>query len=215
MRVGEVYPSRFIAPEDLDSGTVTIVEIADVKAEDVRDFKGPPDAKKKALVLYLAGFEKGLCLNSTNVKMVMRILGSDESRDWIGKQIQIYPDMFKGRDGDTPTIKVSRKLPPPKPEPKKLELGAKGAQRFTAAVKSRGGSFADFLAWLKRTDRPAHDKTIGTELEHIPADVVPFMQRYIEALGAPRNPDATPAHTRNAMGDPVLPPGSVDDDIPF
>lgn len=211
MRVGEVYPFRFLRPEDLDEG-LTVVEIESAEVEEVRSFeKGRRDQKDPLIVLYLKGFEKGFKLNKTNARALMNLLKSDETRDWIGKQIQIFPDVITMKDGDTPTIKVSSKLPP---KASVTVLGPNAAKRFTEAAKAAGGSYTEFLGWLKRTDRPTHDITIGVEIDQLPSTIAAFMKRYLDEIRkAPHTAGASTTHAKNQMGDPVLPPG--DDDIPF
>jgi hypothetical protein len=56
-------------------------------------------------VLYFSGEKKGLMLNKTNAKRITHLYG-EESEDWIGKEIVLYPDMTDLRGEPVETIRV-------------------------------------------------------------------------------------------------------------
>lgn len=215
MKVSEFFPYRFLRADDLKPGVNTVL-IEDFGMEEVRS-QNPKDRGKtnEVPVLWLKGFPKAFRLNKTNTKIIVRILGSDNTRDWIGKTIGIYGDSVRIDGEDQPCICVDNKR---QATPKVTCIGTAGKQRFLDALKARGTGFQQFIEWLKRTDRAAHDLTLGIELEQIPSTLIPFMQQFLNSASqaSPANsktPAPKPDPQRNHLGDPV---GQMpDDDIPF
>lgn len=103
MRINDAFPSNFIKATDLGGRPVKAV-IADCRLEEL-------DGENKP-VLHFRGKNKGLVLNRINSQMLAGSLG-DETDDWIGREIEIYPDrtQFQGRLVDC--IRVRVPVPPP------------------------------------------------------------------------------------------------------
>ncbi len=56
--------------------------------------------ERNKLILYFDDLEKGLVCNVTNINVLIDVLRSDETDDWIGRQIELYVDhgvMFAGK----------------------------------------------------------------------------------------------------------------------
>ena len=56
--------------------------------------------ERSKLILYFDGIDKGLVCNVTNINVLIDVLGSDETDDWIGRDIELYVDhgvMFAGK----------------------------------------------------------------------------------------------------------------------
>jgi len=56
--------------------------------------------ERSKLILYFDGLDKGLVCNVTNINVLIDVLGSDETDNWIGRQIELYVDhgvMFGGK----------------------------------------------------------------------------------------------------------------------
>jgi hypothetical protein len=87
--------SKFLKKEDVENDvTATIVAIAQA---DVSLPGAPPEMKWAAHFKQLA---KPAILNSTNLQLLARILGSDNSDDWIGRDVILYNDpnvSFQGK----------------------------------------------------------------------------------------------------------------------
>lgn len=84
MNVNSAFPSNYIKASDLNDQAVT-VKIRDVKVEQIgRDKDTKP-------VLYFEGKTKGLVLNKTNAKKIAQLLESQDTDDWAGRKIVIYP----------------------------------------------------------------------------------------------------------------------------
>jgi len=91
MKIGKMKTSKYLKKEDAGNGvTVTIVRI---DQQDVSMENDPADMK---YVMYFQenvdGENKGMVLNWTNIQLCARACGSEETEDWIGKQIEIYSD---------------------------------------------------------------------------------------------------------------------------
>lgn len=92
MKMSEAFPSKYLKAADLQNRAMTL-KMARV---DVEDPSGKGEEAKP--ILYFQGKEKGLVLNKTNAGSITAGYG-DESDDWIGKDIEIYPDttMYQGQ----------------------------------------------------------------------------------------------------------------------
>lgn len=93
MKIGSAFPSTFLKADDLQGRRIT-VQIDTVTMEDIGDGTKP--------VLHFIGKDKGLVLNKTNAAMVTEIAGTDETSDWHGVAIVLYPTRvdFQGKRVD-------------------------------------------------------------------------------------------------------------------
>lgn len=89
MKISKAFPSDFLKAADLDD-TQRSVKIQRV------DFNVKIGDDEKPVV-YFSGETKGLVLNKTNSNIITKIYG-DETDEWIGKEVILYPAMveFKG-----------------------------------------------------------------------------------------------------------------------
>lgn len=87
-RTSEMIQSNYLKKEDVgEDGTVVTVrsfELVNVAP------KGEPREEKWTMTF--DEFDKPMVLNSTNIKLAEKALGSDETDDWIGKKLVIYND---------------------------------------------------------------------------------------------------------------------------
>ena len=67
--------------------------------------------KEKKLVLWFTNDERGLVLNKTNNRTLRGAFG-DDTANWIGKVIVVFPVMAEFRGKMTPGLRV--RIPPPK-----------------------------------------------------------------------------------------------------
>jgi len=93
MKIGTAFPSTFLKADDLQGRRVT-VQIDTVTVEDIGDDRKP--------VLHFMGKDKGLVLNKTNAAAVTEIAGTDETGDWHGVTVVLYPTRvdFQGKRVD-------------------------------------------------------------------------------------------------------------------
>ncbi len=87
MRIGEMKSSKFLKKED--AGTGKLVTIAKLDQQNVALDDQEPEMK---WVIHFQEFDKGMALNWTNIQLIAKALGSDETNDWLGKKIVIYDD---------------------------------------------------------------------------------------------------------------------------
>jgi len=84
VNINSAFPSKFLAAADLNDRAVNVT-ISGVKME------GVGQAQEQKPVVYFQGKKKGLVLNKTNTKRIIGLVGSAETKEWIGKGIQIFP----------------------------------------------------------------------------------------------------------------------------
>lgn len=82
--INDAFPSNYLKASDL-KGRAVVVEIDRVEFE--------PVGQKKEMkpILYFAGKDKGLVLNKTNAAKIISLLGTEETEEWGGNSIAIYP----------------------------------------------------------------------------------------------------------------------------
>lgn len=125
MKIGSAFPSKYIKAADLQ-GRAVVCTIREVRQEDIGDGEKKP-------VLYFEGKEKGMVLNRTNAKSIASACGSDETDDWPGCQIEIYPTEtdFQGERVDCIRVRLKRPAAPVQPtrraEPPPASPGDYGA----------------------------------------------------------------------------------------
>src|SRR3990167_5306924 len=86
-KVGEMSESKYLKQSDVDDEvSVTVQKVG--KANVAREGDEP---EYKWLIRY-AELPKPMVLNSTNIKRLAKACGSDDTDDWIGKQVVLYVD---------------------------------------------------------------------------------------------------------------------------
>lgn len=86
MKTHEMIQSNYLKKEDVgEDGTIVTISGFD-KVNVARDDQ-PEDWK---YTMQFEEFEKPMVLNSTNIQLCEKALGSDDTDDWIGKQIIVY-----------------------------------------------------------------------------------------------------------------------------
>lgn len=102
MLISQAFPSEFLKAADLQDRTVTVI-MDRVEIRDIGDGTKP--------VLYFQHKEKGLVLNKTNSNNIAIAYG-DDTDDWVGRELLLYPTMVDFQGRSVPAIRV--KVPPPK-----------------------------------------------------------------------------------------------------
>lgn len=82
--IADAFPSKYLKAGDLH-GAEAVVTITEVTSEEVGR------GRDRKLVVYFKGSSKGLVLNKTNATRIAKLAGSDNTDDWSGKKIKIYP----------------------------------------------------------------------------------------------------------------------------
>ena len=86
MKRDDLFPSKYLRASDL-AGKSTVVEISSTSVEDLKTMDGKANSK---LVVTFKGHKKSLVMNRTNYDAVADLHG-EETNDWPGKTIELYP----------------------------------------------------------------------------------------------------------------------------
>lgn len=88
MRIGEMKESAYLKKEDFGTqGKNMVIERLD--STDVSAKDQPEEMKH---IIFFQGIEKGMVLNWTNIQLIAQVVGSEETDNWSGKQINLYED---------------------------------------------------------------------------------------------------------------------------
>lgn len=106
--IADAFPSKYVKAGDLH-GSEKIVTIKGVKTEEVGR------GRERKLVVYFKGAEKGLVLNKTNATRIAKLVGSEDTDDWTGKQVKLFATEteFGGETVDCIRIKSASAKPEP------------------------------------------------------------------------------------------------------
>jgi len=105
MKISQLFPSKYVKASDLNGKTVTLT-IAKLVVEEL----GHGAEKERKPVLYFQKATKGLVLNRTNAMTIAGLYG-DESDEWAGKRISIYPTRIRAFGSMQDTIRVREEIP--------------------------------------------------------------------------------------------------------
>ena len=108
MKIGAAFPGQFIKAADLQGKRVQVT-IESVDMEDIGGEMKP--------VVHFKGKDRGLVLNKTNSNAIWGITGSEETDEWTGVAITLYPSKtdFQGKRVDC--IRVDPAEPSRRPAP--------------------------------------------------------------------------------------------------
>lgn len=85
--INQMMPSKYLKKEDFPAPA--LVTIRTFTQDNVAQ-QGQPEEKK--WVMHFNEFENGMVMNSTNLQLAAAALGSEDTDDWIGKQVVVYND---------------------------------------------------------------------------------------------------------------------------
>lgn len=246
MNVKELKTKYCLEAEDLpNKNGINVLSIVDLERSTFTANEGGRQVPKTRTNLWFRELQLPLRLNNTRLDILEKLLGS-ETDHWKGRKIGLFIAAVSEYGKTKLTILIDLQVhdaPGPqigsgpvtqgqivaKPD---APIGDANAERFQLALAEQGAKYDDFLLWLKRVDRPAHDSTIGMDLADLKRSIAPLMQRFLREFGStPTTPaapaevidkpaansaptEAAPTHPRNQMGDPVA-AIAPDDDIPF
>jgi arabinogalactan endo-1,4-beta-galactosidase len=96
MKISSAFPSNYLKCSDLQDRNVKVV-MDRVEYEEIGGDQKP--------VLYFQGKDKGIVLNKTNSNNISAAYG-DETDDWHGQEIVLYPAMTDFQGKTVPCIRV-------------------------------------------------------------------------------------------------------------
>jgi hypothetical protein len=93
MKIGSAFPGTYLKASDLQGRRVQVT-IERVEMEDIGGDQKP--------VIHFRGKDRALVLNKTNANSVWGINGSDDTDDWPGTVVVLYPSKtdFQGKRVD-------------------------------------------------------------------------------------------------------------------
>lgn len=106
MKLNDAYPSKYLTAEDLGDKLVTAT-IEEVDLEEI----GMGADKSKKLVIAFTGKKKRFVVNKTNANTIAKVLGSDDTDDWIGQRIALRAMEVEFQGSMVMSIRVSIKKP--------------------------------------------------------------------------------------------------------
>ena len=89
MKAGAMIESKFLKKEDLNYDTGNLVTVFKIDRQNVGLADGEEELK---WCMRFEEFDKPMVLNSTNIQLATKALGTDETDDWIGQRLVIYVD---------------------------------------------------------------------------------------------------------------------------
>ena len=88
MKLGQMKDSKYIKKEDVGE-TGKNLTISELKNENIA---GEDRAEDMKWILYFKEAKKGMVANWTNLQILAKVTGSEESDDWTGKVVNVYED---------------------------------------------------------------------------------------------------------------------------
>jgi hypothetical protein len=114
VKIGEAFPGQYLKAADLQGKRVSVV----IERVDLEDIGG--DQKP---VLHFRGKTRGVVLNKTNANAIWAINGSDDTDEWGGTSIILYPSKtdFQGKRVDCIRIDPPESQPVRRQAPVKVD----------------------------------------------------------------------------------------------
>lgn len=102
MNINSVFTSNYLKAEDLKGRRVNVI-IAKAGVEDINGMD--------KLILEFEGKDKKFVLNLTNARMIASLFKSDETKDWVGREITLRPDKTTFQGNMVDCLRVDGVLP--------------------------------------------------------------------------------------------------------
>src|SRR5262245_10907266 len=88
MKKSDVFKSRYLTASDLD-GQPVVLTVERAALTPMKGFNGGEERQK--MVLHFKGAKKALVLNSTRWDDMIDATGKDDTDDWVGCRVEVYP----------------------------------------------------------------------------------------------------------------------------
>jgi hypothetical protein len=131
----DVFPSKYLKASDLKGKPITVT----IERAPIETLKSPDGKEETKTVLYFVGAKKTLPLNRTNWDSVAEITGEDDSDNWPGHKLELYPSTVEMKSKVVDCIRVRA---PAQLELKKSKLPTKAAPKQTLAQE-----MSDEIPW--------------------------------------------------------------------
>jgi len=91
MKLNNMFPRKYATGADLNGNTVNVT-IESMAVEKLSPHAGQPPMDR--FVLYFKETQKGVILSRTLAEQVASILQSDDTDQWIGRKISLFPQQM-------------------------------------------------------------------------------------------------------------------------
>ncbi|NDC63772.1 MAG: hypothetical protein EBZ59_07285 [Planctomycetia bacterium] len=218
-----MFPRRFLGHEDIGpAGSRVAVTIRQVYIEQIRKGGGPQSAMPAETEwrILFAEYPKPMGLRASRAKQIAKLLGSENTDDWIGQRIQLRVDWYDAWGEQKLGILVDSELPPPlrghigqgrsrvSADPDMRPIGQAAADRFLAAIKQLGTSYDAWIRWLKNNVDGGLELAAGVEIPSLPAELLRHMKTFLDSSvqtvpAHPGSGEASAAVRERELVDPV------------
>lgn len=99
---------NFLGVYSLEDGKDLVLTIKTVRQEEVM---GADGKKEDCIVCYFSDADKPMILNSTNAKMIQKLIGTPFIEEWVGHKIQIGTEKVKAFGDVVEALRVRKFLP--------------------------------------------------------------------------------------------------------
>lgn len=109
MHISKMKQSRYLKTTDVDPDVLVTIQKCELEKID-------EEKDEEKYVLYVREFDKGLALNWTNIQLLAKATGSEDSEEWIGQQVILYHDetvQFRGNVVGGIRVRAVKKKPMP------------------------------------------------------------------------------------------------------
>ncbi len=89
MKLNELFPRKYATGEDLAGKSVTLT-ISHLRLEKMIPTPGAAPVEK--WVVFFKEAQKGIVLSKTLAFQISKVVGSEDTEDWTGKKVVLYPE---------------------------------------------------------------------------------------------------------------------------
>ena len=89
MKLNELFPRKYATGEDLAGKSVTLT-ISHLRLEKMIPTPGTAPVEK--WVVFFKEAQKGIVLSKTLAFQISKAVGSEDTDDWVGKKVVLYPE---------------------------------------------------------------------------------------------------------------------------
>ncbi len=107
MHISKMKQSRYLKTADVDDDVLVTIDRVELEKID-------HDSDEEKYVLYMQEFDKGLVLNWTNIQLLAKATGNEDSDSWAGHQVILLHDetvMFRGNVVGGIRVRAIKKKP--------------------------------------------------------------------------------------------------------
>ena len=89
MKLNDLFPRKYATGEDLAGKSVTLT-ISHLRQEKMTPTPGAAPVEK--WVVFFKEAQKGIVLSKTLAFQISKVVGSEDTDDWVGKKVVLYPE---------------------------------------------------------------------------------------------------------------------------